>query len=109
MNQQKLMLCSILVSLMVISCKKDKTTETNPVITESTNYKFQLPLAIGNYWVYETVEVDSNGTAVPYGNLDSCYVSGDTLIGNKTYFKLYWKPLVFQATVSYARFGWLQC
>ena len=42
-----------------------------------------MPLDIGNYWVYETFRVDTNGTELMLNFHDSMVVTGDTIINMK--------------------------
>lgn len=64
-----------LISFALLSCSSDHDDNL------STNQiNFELPIMIGNYWVYD---VDADGTITK----DSLYISKDTLIGSTTYKK----------------------
>lgn len=41
---------------------------------------------MGNYWIYEIFNVDSNGVSSTTNTFDSCYISGDTMINGKKYY-----------------------
>jgi len=67
--------------LFLSSCKKE-----DPICPPTPpNY---MPLDIGNYWVYETFRVDTNGTELMLNFHDSMVVTGDTIINNETYAKI---------------------
>lgn len=77
-----------LISTLIYSCKKDdKTIEPSPA-NPTTTYGNFSQLKVGNYWVYERFNVDSNGTSTTQNVFDSCYVEKDTNINNNTYFKI---------------------
>lgn len=61
--------------------------QENEVESPETHSTY-LPLAIGNYWVYEHYRVDSLGVETLLPDIDSVYVSRDTLIRNNQYFIL---------------------
>ncbi len=61
------------------ACKKDPT---QPIYGNYSN------LAIGNYWLYDQYELDTNGVYTAINRTDSNYVEKDTLIHGETYFKL---------------------
>ncbi len=63
----------------LFSCKKeDDEIKPTPINNSYTK------LEVGNYWIYENFEIDSNGTETPLNTFDSSYVEKDTLInGNK--------------------------
>jgi hypothetical protein len=70
----------------ISSCKKDDTEPAQPQNPPATAGDY-TKLAIGNYWVYENVNVDTDGVVTPMTNTpDSIYISGDTVIGGNTYF-----------------------
>jgi hypothetical protein len=70
-----------------VSCKKEPhdcpepTPEPTPSTPSTAPFTMLKP---GNYWVYEQVKVDPNGTETLM-QLDSMYVSGDTIVNGKTY------------------------
>ncbi len=49
------------------------------------------PLSVGSYWLYKRYEVDTAGNATDLGWIDSCYIAGDTMIGQYTY-AIYIRP-----------------
>ena len=70
-----------LASLATIGCK-DANDEVYPAVyPDFTNLK------VGNYWIYERYNLDSNGVYTTLGIFDSTYVEKDTLINGQTYFK----------------------
>lgn len=72
-NMRKIYYLIIFCSVL-FACSNDNDDSSN--ITSN----FELPVTIGNYWVYD---VESEGTTTE----DSLYISKDTLIGSKTYKK----------------------
>lgn len=70
--------------LLFTSCKKEdvETIAENIPVTVPI---YQFSATPGNYWIYDWVEIDSNGVETPLGIQDSVYVVGDTLIGGYTY------------------------
>lgn len=69
------------ILLAMISCKKE-STETNQ--TKATSD--YLPLAIGNYWVYETFEIIDGKKNV--FETDSLVITGDTTMWGGKYFRV---------------------
>ena len=45
-----------------------------------------LPLAVGNYWIYQNVNLDSLGNETALNLFDSIVITKDTLINNKLYY-----------------------
>ena len=64
------------------SCKKK---EVEPTICESSVQEFEVPNTKGSYWKYQCYRVDTSGVETLYGEPDSVYVYGDTVISNKRY------------------------
>jgi hypothetical protein len=75
---KKINLLILVVLFLTTACKK-KTTQVT--------YKNYGQLKVGNYWVYERYEIDTNGTATPLGIIDTCRIEKDTIINGKRYFK----------------------
>lgn len=69
--------------LILISCQKEHPTELQP------DY---LPLAIGNYWIYQYFFIDSLNQVTEVTKYDSIAISRDTIIRDKQYY-------VFEGTV----------
>ena len=86
-----------LLLFLVCSCNKDNVI--NPAITSYPNFS---QLKVGNFWIYQRFSVDSSGNATPMNVFDSCYIEKDTIINNRTYFKMI-KPDYFP-TDSVVRF-----
>jgi len=62
------------------SCEQIKTDTTPP-----SDF---LPLQIGNYWIYQHVDLDEHGIETTRTDTDSVIVSRDTLIRGQRYFIL---------------------
>jgi hypothetical protein len=67
-----------LALVFLTSCSSDTNQPTIEDIGPATTY---MPLANGNYWVYD---IDSEGTL----SRDSLYISNDTIINSVTYKKM---------------------
>jgi len=80
--------------LLLGSCKKDKTTDPQPLPADPD----YMALKVGNYWIFQGYEQDSSGTFVPTEDLDSVYISKDTLIRGETYYKRYEKTIIMANT-----------
>ena len=83
----------IIFSLIIIffSCKKE--TLTLPVPNHNSNNSVaindtMLPIAIGNYWIYQLSDDDTLGGVHLQNNFDSVYVEKDTFIVGEHYYKL---------------------
>lgn len=71
-------LCTLLAItvLLTISCTDDNSVDNSKFVI--------LPMVIGNYWVYNTALLDSNGEQMPFTDIkDSIVVTGNELIGGK--------------------------
>ncbi|MEI7596787.1 MAG: hypothetical protein WCK02_13635 [Bacteroidota bacterium] len=73
------------MAIALFSCKKDEpvivTPKPNVVETES-----YMPLKIGNYWIYKNYDKDSQGNETERAEIDSMYISRDTLINGNTFY-----------------------
>jgi len=79
-------LAIIVLALLVFSCEKEEQTtpQTNsPTLPEASAY---WPMEIGNYWIYEIFEIDTNGRETPTGRMDSLYISGTETINGTLYY-----------------------
>src|SRR5262249_6866928 len=54
--------------LLTIACNK-----SNPIEANYSNY---MPLAVGNYWVYEREHLDSNGNKIGISFFNSLFIPG---------------------------------
>ncbi len=77
------------ILFLFFSCKKDPTV----ILTQSTNNTSvnndtMLPLAVGNYWIYQKSNDDTLGNLNLQNEFDSVYVEKDTFIVGEMYYKL---------------------
>lgn len=72
----------VVVIICFFSCHKDDEAVISKVTTSS-----YLPMAVGNYWVYQEYTTQNNGTFVPSSAIDSVCISKDTIINGKTFYK----------------------
>lgn len=83
---KKTVLLLALPLTMIISCSKEKL---DPVSSSGSSASASfIPLKVGNYWVYETYEIDTLGNEKLTTQYDSVTVIKDTLINGQTYFKV---------------------
>lgn len=73
---KKLFLLIIAIAFLW-SCQKDDNTTTK------VSY---LPLEIGNYWIYQYIEIDTSGNESAMPQIDSVVISRDTIINHKKYY-----------------------
>ena len=80
---------TIIIAVMAIfffSCKKDEPTELIPTTDPTSTSNSYLPLKIGNYWVYKNYNRDSLGVETELSQIDSIYISKDTIINGNTFY-----------------------
>jgi len=84
---KKVMLTTLVLSLVMLGCSKEEEIElAAPILNNDTPSINHMPLAIGNYWVYETYIIDTLGNETLNSPNDSAYVDRDTLINGNTYY-----------------------
>jgi hypothetical protein len=70
--------------LVSISCKKERVELSTSSVTSLLTH---IPLAVGNYWLYENYRIDTSlGTQKLMVQMDSIVITKDTTINNKEYF-----------------------
>jgi hypothetical protein len=74
----------VAAAVALASCKKD---EDEPAVAPPMPMAVDgfMPLAPGNYWVYERHKVDSNDVILESGGTDSTVVAGDTVLNGHLY------------------------
>ena len=72
-------------SILTFSCKK--SSDDAAPSAQADYYQ----LKVGNYWVYQRFEIDTNGVVTPKSNFDSAHIEKDTIIRGNTYYKLWAK------------------
>ena len=73
---KRIILISSLLFLLFSACKPDQNTPINP---NPIAAKPSIPMVEGNYWIYQHVEVDSNGLETPKNLYDSIAVTPSSL------------------------------
>ena len=81
--KQLFFLVLAVLAILAFSCKKT-SNETAPV-AKADYYQ----LKIGNYWIYQGFEIDTNGVVTPKNHFDSAHIEKDTIIRGNTYYKLW--------------------
>jgi len=71
------------LAVLTFSCKKTSNDST-PII-QADYYQ----LKVGNYWIYQGFEIDTNGVVTPKNLFDSAHIEKDTIIRGSTYYKLW--------------------
>ena len=82
---KKVMLITAISSVVIFGCSKEELNEGALPSPGTQNIEY-MPLAIGNYWVYNTYRIDTLGNETLYSSDDSAYVDRDTIIDGETYF-----------------------
>jgi len=90
----KLLIIIILITTLG-SCSKQEDVTINKLEEEDGNF---LPLSVGNYWIYEVSQVDTNGNST-FQKIDSTYIDSDTIINNNIYF-----VIKSSASINYIQF-----
>ena len=80
----KNLLFFILAILIFHSCKKENIIIIDPLELEEKPSDY-LPMEVGNYWIYETFQVEENGDEFSV-DLDTMTIIRDTLIGADRFF-----------------------
>jgi len=79
----KQLLFTSALAMLLFSCSKQET-QTSVVNSLGSSISDYSKLTVGNYWIYEILNVDTLGNATPEGT-DSCYVKSDSIFNGKTY------------------------
>jgi len=77
----KLLLISVIL-FTLFSCSKQEDVTINKLEEEVGNF---FPLNVGNYWIYQVSQLDTNGNST-FQKIDSTYIVGDTAINNNVYY-----------------------
>ncbi len=73
----------LLTAILLISCKKE---QTDPV--PDVSYASAIQLKVGNYWIYENKILQISSNSITYDTDDSVFISKDTIVNGKLYYKL---------------------
>lgn len=88
----KKLIAFLIPAALFIGCtKENKTDKTIPRVVS-------MPLAVGNYWVYEAFNVDSNNVATSTGQYDTCRIVSNEVINGHIYFNFDNYPEVHNLT-----------
>lgn len=75
-----------LMTLALYSCKKQEDTTLEVECEPEVTVNDYMPMAIGNYWVYEHVEIDSNNNEKKIGIVDSIKITRKEKLRGKEYY-----------------------
>jgi len=101
---KRIMLILVLPLIIFQACKKEDSGGNQLPQESVLDY---MPLTVGNYWVYESFHCDSGEINCESVSVDTNFVTTDTLIEGKTYFKiegegLYWnEPRYYRDSGDY--------
>ena len=76
--------------VLFFSCKKDAAIilpAINSPNNMATGQDTMLPLAVGNYWIYQKSQDDSSGSYTMQNQFDSLYIEKDSVIFGNLYYK----------------------
>ena len=85
----------MLLSVLFSACKKENSTAETPPPEQVTDY---LPLAVGNYWIYQQSVCDSGEVDCEPAYVDTTFVVKDTLIRGNVYYRLDGRFMLQQQT-----------
>jgi len=80
MKKQIVLSVATLLLVFLSSCKTENDPKTEKLVP---NY---MPLAVGNYWVYQNYTVDSLGNERLINEIDSVIITKDTIVNNIKYY-----------------------
>lgn len=69
------------------ACKKDVNEKIINPQNSIEDFSSAIQLKVGNYWIYDGVNVDSLGNMKRWGGRDSVWIDRDSLVGNRTYYR----------------------
>ncbi|MCK7460930.1 MAG: hypothetical protein MZU84_02080 [Sphingobacterium sp.] len=78
-----------LIFISLLSC--NKSTDIPPEAPSNSDF---MALNVGNYWIYQNYILDTNGVGAPTDDWDSAFISKDTLVDGKTYYKMHRKTVL---------------
>lgn len=91
-----------LTLLMIgFACTKEDEVETTPIVIPELKNPY-FPLKNGNYWVYEFLSKNPDGTISPNRWIDTLKVIGDTSIESKKYWMIH-SNQPFPKNISFIR------
>ena len=79
----------LLIAYFLISCEESTVSDSFVLPDEISEVSSYSLLKTGNYWVYQTYSCfDSTGTNCSPRSIDSVYISKDTIINGKKYYRI---------------------
>jgi hypothetical protein len=51
------------------------------------DFSSAIQLKVGNYWIYDAVNIDASGNITRFGSTDSVWIDRDSVVGNRTYYR----------------------
>jgi len=103
MNLKKHFFFACAITFTLIACDKkddDDIIITPPPATTNPTVNDYAKLDVGNYWIYERYNIDTNGIETALGVFDSSYVEKDTIINGNKYSVLI-IPQIYNNTPSH--------
>jgi hypothetical protein len=87
MKLLKLILLKFGVLCLLNACKKDNQLSQNEPFTNQDEYPNYSKLSVGNFWIYELVNIDQYGNESTLSYLDTVVIEKDSVINGNTYYK----------------------
>lgn len=85
---KKFLMFALVPLIMLAGCKKDDDDNDQNQNNNQQQYDDYYPLATGNFWIYETEELDENGSPTGNTGQDCVVVVLDSLMKGKVYYKI---------------------
>jgi len=80
------MLIAAISTVTILGCSKEEIIEVENTPSSSNQSTAHMPLAIGNYWIYDTYSIDTLGNETLSNTSDSAFIARDTIINGATYY-----------------------
>jgi len=74
---KKVLLLVVITTVLIGACRKEDNSDK-----QTTHY---TPMQVGDYWIYKTYKIDTQGNETDLNRIDSTFIETDTLIRNNTY------------------------
>ncbi len=91
----------ILSILLIIGCREEDPR--NAPGAENQEFASYLPLQTGNYWIYETYEIDNLGNEVLIGETHQISIGRDTTINGETFYLEEDENYIFNTNTKFKR------
>jgi hypothetical protein len=86
---KKVMLIAAISTATILGCSKEEIIELEEITVPQNSTAIiidHIPLALGNYWVYDLYQTDTLGNVTRTPSADSAYVDRDTTINGQLFY-----------------------